>query len=163
MKGKDCRGVATIGVACVSLAAMMGLAGCEQRQPPVESKQEAPAPKVEAAPKVEVEPTGEAKMEMSATATVAALPAPDGSAGQAENKEGVTHAQAGHWGVAEGHFRKALEADPKLAEAQFNLGLALSKQDKHDEATTAFKKAAEMAPDNTMITESPILKEHTSS
>ncbi|NJN69939.1 MAG: tetratricopeptide repeat protein [Nitrospira sp.] len=115
------------------------------------------------APKGEAAPTGEAKMEMSAPETVAALMAPEGSAGRADNAEGVTHAQAGHWGVAEGHFRKALEADPKLAEAQFNLGLALSKQDKHDEATTAFKKAAEMAPDNTMITESPILKEHTSS
>jgi Flp pilus assembly protein TadD len=136
---------------------MMGLAGCEQRQPPMESKQEMSAPEGEAAP------TGEAKMEMSAPETVAALMAPEGSAGRADNAEGVTHAQAGHWGVAEGHFRKALEADPKLAEAQFNLGLALSKQDKHDEATTAFKKAAEMAPDNTMITESPILKEHTSS
>ena len=157
MKDKNCRGVATIGVACVGLVAVMGLTGCEQRQPPMESKQEAPAPKVEAAP------TGEAKMEMPAAEMAATLTAPEGSAGQAENKEGVTHAQAGHWGVAEGHFRKALEADPKLAEAQYNLGLALSKQDKHDEATTAFKKAAEMAPDNTMITESPILKEHTSS
>ena len=161
MKGKDCRGVTTIGVACVSLVAMMGLTGCEQRQPPMESKQEAPAPKVEAAPTGET--MGEAKMEMPAAEMAAALKAPEGSAGQVENKEGVTHAQAGHWGVAEGHFRKALEADPKLAEAQYNLGLALSKQDKHDEATTAFKKAAEMAPDNTMITESPILKEHTSS
>lgn len=157
MRDKDWRGVATIGVACVGLVAMMGLAGCEERQPPMESKQEAPAPKVEAAP------TEEAKTAMSEAATVAALAAPESSAGRAENKEGVTHAQAGHWDVAEGHFRKALEADPKLAEAQFNLGLSLSKQDKHDEATTAFKKAAELAPDNTMITESPILKEHTSS
>lgn len=157
MRDKDWRGVATIGVACVGLVAMTGLAGCEERQPPMESKQEVPAPKVEAAP------TEAAKPEISETATVAALAAPESSVGRAENKEGVTHAQAGHWDVAEGHFRKALEADPKLAEAQFNLGLALSKQDKHDEATTAFKKAAEMAPDNTMITESPILKEHTSS
>lgn len=151
MRDKDWRGVATIGVACVGLVAMTGLAGCEERQPPMESNQEAPAP------------TEAAKPEMSETATVAALAAPESSVGRAENKEGMTHAQAGHWDVAEGHFRKALEADPKLAEAQFNLGLALSKQDKHDEATTAFKKAAEMAPDNTMITESPILKEHTSS
>ncbi len=163
MRDKDCRGVATIGVACVGLVAMMGLAGCEERQPPMESKQEAPAPKVEAAPTGEAQ-TGEAnKMEMATTEIVAALTAPEGSPGRAENKEGVTHAQQAHWDVAEGHFRKALAADPKLAEAQFNLGLALSKQGKHDEATAAFKKAAEMAPDNAMITESPILKEHTSS
>ncbi len=157
MRDKDCRGVATIGVACVGLVAMMGLAGCEERQPPMESKQEAPAPKVEAAQ------TAQPKMEMATTEIVAALTAPEGSPGRAENKEGVTHAQQAHWDVAEGHFRKALAADPKLAEAQFNLGLALSKQGKHDEATAAFKKAAEMAPDNAMITESPILKEHTSS
>jgi tetratricopeptide (TPR) repeat protein len=157
MRDKDCRGVATIGVACVGLVAMMGLAGCEERQPPMESKQEAPAPKVEAAQ------TAQPKVEMATTEIVAALTAPEGSPGRAENKEGVTHAQQAHWDVAEGHFRKALAADPKLAEAQFNLGLALSKQGKHDEATAAFKKAAEMAPDNAMITESPILKEHTSS
>jgi Tfp pilus assembly protein PilF len=136
MRDKDCRGVATIGVACVGLVAMMGLAGCEERQPPMESKQEAPAPKVEAAQ------TAQPKMEMATTEIVAALTAPEGSPGRAENKEGVTHAQQAHWDVAEGHFRKALAADPKLAEAQFNLGLALSKQGKHDEATAAFKNAA---------------------
>jgi tetratricopeptide (TPR) repeat protein len=162
MRDKDMKGVASIGVACMGLVAMVGLAGCEQRQPPMESKQEAPAPKVEAAPTGEAQ-TGEAKMEMSTTEIVAALTAPEGSPGRAENKEGVTHAQQGHWDVAEGHFRKSLAADPKLAEAHFNLGLALSKQGKHEEATAAFKKAAEMAPDNAMITESPILKEHTSS
>ncbi|MDH4369867.1 MAG: tetratricopeptide repeat protein [Nitrospira sp.] len=156
-KNVNVRGVAIIGVACIGLAAMMGLAGCEQKQPQMEAKQETPAPKVETAP------AGEAKTEISATETAATLKAPEDSAGRAENMEGVAHAQQGHWDVAEGYFRKALEADPKLAEAQFNLGLALSKQDKHDEATAAFKKAAEMAPDNTMITESPILKKHTSS
>jgi Flp pilus assembly protein TadD len=162
MRDKDCRGVATIGVACVGLVAMLGLAGCEERQPPMESKQEMPAPKVEATP-TEKAQTEQAKMEMSTTDIAAVLTAPEGSPGRAENKEGVTHAQQGHWDVAEGHFRKALVADPKLAEAQFNLGLALNKQGKHDEATAAFKKAAEMAPDNAMITESPILKKHTSS
>lgn len=134
----------------------MGLAGCEQRQPPMESKQEAPAPKTEATP------TGEAKMEMAATETVAPLTAPEGSAGRAANKEGSSHAQQGHWDVAEGHFRKALEADPKLAEAYFNLGLALDKLDRHDEANAAFEKAVELAPNNSMITESPVLKKHMS-
>jgi tetratricopeptide (TPR) repeat protein len=156
MRDKDCRGVSTIGVACVGLVAIMGLAGCEQRQPPMESKQEAPAPKVEATP------TGEAKMEMPATETSTALTAPESSAGRDENKEGITHAQQGHWDVAESHFRKALAADPTLAEAHFNLGLALDKLDRHDEAKAAFEKAVELAPNNSMITESPVLKKHMS-
>lgn len=156
MRDKDCRGVSTIGVACVGLVAVMGLAACEQRQPPMESKQEAPAPKVEATP------TGEAKMGMPATETSTVLTAPESSAGRTENKEGITHAQQGHWDVAESHFRKALAADPTLAEAHFNLGLAFDKLDRHDEAKAAFEKAVELAPNNSMITESPVVKKHMS-
>ena len=88
--------------------------------------------------------------------------APESSAGRAANDEGVTHAQQGHWDVAEGHFKKALEADPQLAEAQFNLGVALDKLGKHDEAKIAFEKATQLAPENAKITDSPVLKQHTS-
>lgn len=90
------------------------------------------------------------------------LSAPVSSSGEAANTEGVIHAGQGHWNVAEGHFRKAVEVDPKLAEAHFNLGLALDKLDRHDEAKTAFEKAVELAPNNPMITESPVLKKHVS-
>ena len=85
------------------------------------------------------------------------------SPGRTANDEGVSHAQQDHWDVAEGHFQKALESDLKLAEAHFNLGLALNEMGKHEDATAAFKKAAELAPENTKITESIILKQHTSS
>src|SRR6059036_290154 len=77
-----------------------------------------------------------------------ALMSPASSAGRMDNDEGVGHYKQGHWDVSEGHFRKAIKADPNLAEAHYNLGLALDKMAKHDEATTEFKKAAELAPAN---------------
>ncbi|MDH4088109.1 MAG: tetratricopeptide repeat protein [Nitrospira sp.] len=146
--------MATLGVVCFSLLAMTGLIACERQQPSMEAKPEAPAPKVEAAPAVDSRP------EIAPTETTAVLMAPEGSAGRAHNEEGVAHARLGHWDVAEGHFRNAIQTDPKLAEAQFNLGLMLVKLGKHDEAKAAFKKAVELAPDNPKITESPILKQH---
>ena len=88
------------------------------------------------------------------------LMSPAGSAGRTDNDEGVGHYKQGHWDVAEGHFRKAMKADPNLAEAHYNLGLALDKMGKHDEATAEFKKAAELAPTNAAIKDSPILKKH---
>lgn len=89
------------------------------------------------------------------------LMAPASSTGRMDNDEGVGHYKQGHWDVAEGHFRKAIKADPNLAEARYNLGLTLDKMGKHDEATASFKKAAELAPTNPAIKDSEILKKHT--
>jgi len=90
-----------------------------------------------------------------------ALMAPVGSTGRMDNDEGVGHYKQGHWDVAEGHFQKAIKADPNLAEARYNLGLTLDKMGKHDAATAAFKKAVELAPANPAIKDSEILKKHT--
>jgi len=89
-----------------------------------------------------------------------AIMSPASSAGRADNDDGVGHYRQGHWDVAEGHFRKALKADANLAEAHFNLALALDKMGKHDEATASFKKALELAPAKVAIKDSPILKKH---
>lgn len=96
----------------------------------------------------------------SGTEADAALTAPPSSAARMENDEGVGHYQQGHWDVAEGHFRKALMADPNSAVAHYNLALTLDKMGKHEEATASFKKALELAPNDPAIKDSEILKKH---
>lgn len=158
MKDRTQRWNAVIWISVAGALVLTGLPGCEPSQPvAVEAKKEPPAVSAMSEPAA-----GEMKPDLSAAVTEMALMAPVGSSGRMANDEGVSHAQQGHWDVAEGHFRKAVEADPRLAEAQFNLGLALDKLNRHDEAKVAFKKAAELAPGNTKITESEILKKHTS-
>ncbi|HEX5549911.1 MAG TPA: tetratricopeptide repeat protein [Nitrospira sp.] len=89
-----------------------------------------------------------------------ALMSPAGSPGRADNDDGVSHYKQGHWDVASDWFKKAVKADPNLAEAHYNLALSLDKMGKHEDATASFKKAAELAPTNPAIKDSPILKKH---
>ena len=76
------------------------------------------------------------------------------------NAEGIEHFNMGHWDVAKGHFEAAIKADPQLAEPHFNLALALHNLGSHQEATTHFKKAAELAPGNRTITDSRTFRYH---
>lgn len=48
---------------------------------------------------------------------------------------------------AEVNYKKALEVRPNNANAQFNLGDALFKQENYDAAFEAFQKVVEMSPD----------------
>lgn len=77
-----------------------------------------------------------------------------------ENDEGVSHYQQGHWDVAQEHLNKAVKADPNSAVAHYNLALTLDKLGKHEDATTEFKKALELAPTDPAIKDSEILKKH---
>ena len=77
-----------------------------------------------------------------------------------QNDEGVGHLQQGHWAASAEYFQKAIAAAPNLAEAHFNLGLALDEMGKHPEATEEFKKAKELAPSNPKISENDIVKKH---
>jgi len=79
------------------------------------------------------------------------------------NSEGIVHYDMGDWSGARDHFASAIKADPNLAESHFNLALALDKLELHSEATTHFKKAAELAPGNSAITESSAYRDHTDS
>ncbi|MEE9164774.1 MAG: tetratricopeptide repeat protein [Nitrospinota bacterium] len=89
-----------------------------------------------------------------------ALAAPSGSAGAAKNAEGISHYDQGHWDVAEKYFMEAVKADPKLAEAHYNLALSLHNQDNHKEATKHFGHALKLAPNKPAIANSGILKGH---
>jgi tetratricopeptide (TPR) repeat protein len=91
------------------------------------------------------------------------LSAPPGTNATAAqyNSDGIAHYEMGHWSIAKDQFSSAIEADPNLAEAHFNLGLALNKLDLQEEATTHFKKAAELAPDNSAIIQSGAYRSHT--
>jgi Tfp pilus assembly protein PilF len=91
------------------------------------------------------------------------LSAPPGSsAGAAQhNSEGIAYFEMGHWPVARDHFMSAIEADPNLAESHFNLALTLDKLNLQSEATTHFKKAAELAPANSAIVQSSAYRSRT--
>ena len=77
-----------------------------------------------------------------------------------KNDEGVSHLVQRHWDTAAGFFKEAIEADPNLAEAHFNLALSLHKTGKHGDATQHFKKAKELASGNSKIINNKILKDH---
>src|SRR5215468_2102311 len=55
--------------------------------------------------------------------------------------------QAGQLAAAEACYRQALAAQPNLAEAHCNLGLALTGQGKPDEAVAAYRQAIGIKPD----------------
>ena len=109
-------------------------------------------------PKAEKEAMRDA--ETPAAPVQGALMAPEGSAGGVENDEGVNHYQQGHMDVAQEHFQKAIGANADLAEAHYNLALALDKLGNHGEATKHFKTALELAPVDPRIRDSGILQAH---
>jgi Flp pilus assembly protein TadD len=91
---------------------------------------------------------------------LSAPPSSNATAAQ-HNADGIAHYEMEHWSIAKDHFASAVEADPNLAEAHFNLGLALNKLNLQSEATTHFKKAAELAPANSAIVQSSAYRSRT--
>ena len=88
------------------------------------------------------------------------LSGPSDSPGHGHNEEGIKHAGMEHWGVAEGHFMEAVQADNKMAEAHYNLAVALHNQKKHGDAKKHFKHALDLAPKNPKIAGSGLLQGH---
>ena len=107
---------------------------------------------IEAGPQLGKSPAGEM-----------AITAPEGRGNKTaaeRNQDGIDHLLREHWRKAEADFNRALEADPNLAAAHFNLALSLDQQEKRREAAGHFKKAAELAPDDPRIRENEILKKY---
>jgi tetratricopeptide (TPR) repeat protein len=92
--------------------------------------------------------------------TMAAPPGLADTEAGGKNNVGVSHLEMRHYEIAEGYFRDAIELQPDFAEAWFNLGVALDGIGKHDEATAAFRKAAEFGAHNPAIAGSEIVKRH---
>jgi Tfp pilus assembly protein PilF len=107
---------------------------------------------LESGPKLEKSPIGEM-----------AVGPPEGYGNKtaaARNQDGIDHLLREHWRKAEADFGRALEADPNLAAAHFNLALSLDQQEKRAEAARHFKKAVELAPDDPRIRGNEILKKY---
>ncbi len=105
-------------------------------------------------------PTAEAPQAEEPSKAEGALLATEGVGGAEENAEGVNHYQQEHWDVAQEHFNKALATNADLPEAHYNLALALDKLGNHGEATNHFTMALNLAPEDSRIKDSEILKAH---
>ena len=81
-------------------------------------------------------------------------------AAASHNLEGIQQYNSGKWQAAKSRFESAIQADPELPEAHFNLALTLHKLGNHREATIHFKKASELAPTNKEIVESSAYRNH---
>jgi len=106
---------------------------------------------------------GTGKSKAASSASQMGLKAPKDAANKdaaSKNDEGISHLVQRHWDTAAGFFKEAIEADPNLAEAHFNLALSLHKTGKHGDASEHFKKAKELASGNSKIVDNKILKDH---
>lgn len=90
----------------------------------------------------------------------ALLPAPVGTTTTAasHNDEGMRAYEHGQWDGAKQHFESAIAASPDLAEAHYNLGRTLYKLGAVKEGDKHFIEAANLAPGNKVIWDSPPLK-----
>ena len=71
--------------------------------------------------------------------------------GPRHNDEGIQAYQQQHWTTAKEHFEATITASPYLAEAHYNLGMALYKLGALLEGDTHFIKAANLASGHKII------------
>ncbi len=90
---------------------------------------------------------------------LAVLPVTSPSAAQ-QNLEGIQQYHSGNWQAAKSRFESAIQANPELPEAHFNLALTLHELGDHREAAIHFNRAGELAPANKEIIGSSIYRNH---
>ncbi len=91
------------------------------------------------------------------------LPAPSGTKPEAaaQVEKGNTLFASRDFAGAEQAFRQAIVADTALAEAHYNLALTLDRTGQKDEARKHYIEAANLAPGNKIIWDSPPLQQQT--
>lgn len=90
---------------------------------------------------------------------LAILPMTSPSAAQ-RNLEGIKSYNDGDWHAARTRFELAIQTDPHVPEAHFNLALTLHKLGDHEQARAHFRIAGELAPDNTEIVKTSVYRNH---
>jgi len=91
-----------------------------------------------------------------------ALSAPPGTKPEAAaaNEKGITLFYKRQWDGARTQFEAAIKAQPTFAEAHYNLGLVYDALRNDREARKHFVEAANLAPGNKEIWNSPPLRQH---
>jgi Tfp pilus assembly protein PilF len=77
-----------------------------------------------------------------------------------QTAEGMEEYQQGQFAEAKLHFEHALAGAPDSAEAHYNLGLALFALGENDQARQHFIEAANLAPGDKVIWDSPALRQY---
>jgi Tfp pilus assembly protein PilF len=77
-----------------------------------------------------------------------------------KNDDGVDHLAREHWRKAAADFQRALDEDPKMAVAHFNLALSLDQLGDHPAAAEHFRAALALAPDDSRIAGNEALQRH---
>lgn len=92
---------------------------------------------------------------------VTVLPVPAGTSAKAAPfmTEGERLFQAKDWAGASQAYQAAATQQPDLAEAHYNLAVALDRMGKKEEAKKHYITAANLAPGNKVIWDSPPLRE----
>ncbi len=76
------------------------------------------------------------------------------------NLQGIDQYHVGEWEEAFQLFQSAIQVNPDLVEAHFNAALALHQLDRHEEANQHFKRAGELSPQNDVIINSTLYRNH---
>ncbi|SLM49526.1 conserved exported protein of unknown function [Nitrospira japonica] len=94
-------------------------------------------------------------------ATVLSAPAGTNAEINAQLERGNALFASRDWAGAEKVYREVVSFEPSMAEAHYNLAVALDHQGKQADARKHYVEAANLAPGNKVIWDSPVFHERT--